>query len=149
MITTGVDSYITVHESEELLRGHKLYDPYLALPELSKERLLKEAVMRIDSLPFSGRKYGLGQKMAFPRNGSAEIPYRVKMAQAIEAACVLDSEAENRRLMAEQGVRSVTLGKVSESYSENGNDVFRLKGLRSRDAYMMLRMYLLGSAPIV
>ena len=86
------------------------------------------------------------QYMEFPRSYQDEVPYQVKSAQAAEAVSVLDTESESRRLMQEQGVTAVTLGKVSESY---GGRAIASNGLRSSDAFLFLRKYIAGSVAIV
>lgn len=149
MITVGLNSYITLSEADELLRGDKLYEQYAALAEDQQEKLLKDAALRIDALPFSGQKKSVMQYMEFPRNYQTEVPYQVKSAQAIEAVSVLDSESENRIALHEQGVASVTLGKVSESYRSGSSQFIRQKGLHSSAAFSLLRRYLSGSFPIV
>lgn len=148
MLTFGENSYVTVSEAEELLIGNKFRESFMVLSTEEKEALLIAAAMRVDSLPFRGRKYDPRQAMEFPRNKMKSVPFRVKMAQVSEAVCVLDSEAENRRSMAEQGVTSVTLGKVSEGYGGTSGS-WDKTGLKSRAAYYFLRPYTFGGTPIV
>lgn len=148
-LIAGLNSYITLEEANEMLKGEKLYEQYAALSDEQKEKLLRDAALRIDLLNFTGRKKSVMQYMEFPRNYQNEVPYQVKYAQAAEAVCVLDTEAENRRMMQEQGVTSVTLGKVSESYSGTAAGSTALHGLHSSAAYALLRRYIAGSCPIV
>ncbi len=149
MITIGLNSYITLDEAKELLEGEELYEKFVSLTEAQQEKLLTGAAERIDLLSLSGKKKSIMQYMEFPRNYQNEVPYQVKCAQAAEAVCVLDTEAENRRMMQEQGVTSVTLGKVSESYSGTAAGSTALHGLHSSAAYALLRRYIAGSFPIV
>lgn len=149
MLTVGVNSYITVAEAEELLTGDKLYDSFAALTNEQKEKLLTDAAMRIDAIHFSGRKKSVMQYMEFPRSYMNEVPYQVKSAQAAEAVIVLDQDAESRRTMQEQGVKSVTLGKVSESYDDSSSTRKAYRGLYSAAAFSLLKRYLAGSVPIV
>ena len=149
MIETGVNSYITVSEAEALLQGDRQRESFAALTNSQKEQLLINAAMRVDSLPYAGRKKNSSQLMEFPRDNMSEVPYRVRLAQAAEAVCVLDKEAESRRELADQGVTSVTVGKVSESYGDTNNRSWDRIGLKSRAAYYLLRSYLAGSVPIV
>ena len=154
MLVAGVNSYITVSEAEELLQGDRLCDAFAALPEVIREKLLKDAALRVDSLPYAGRKSRSDQMMEFPREGMTEIPYRVKLAQAVEAVSVLDSEAEERRRMVEQGVIAVTVGKVSESYGGHGSgqsnstNSWDKIGLKTKTAYYLLKTYMVKSARI-
>ena len=149
MLTVGVNSYITVAEAEELLAGDKLYDSFAALTNEQKKKLLTDAAMRIDAMHFSGRKKSVMQYMEFPRSYMNEVPYQVKSAQAQEAVYMLDKDAESRRIMQEQGVKSVTLGKVSESYEDGSGTRKSYGGLYSAAAYTLLKRYLAGSVPIV
>ena len=149
MITVGLDSYITLSEADELLRGDALYDKFTALTQEQQEKLLRAAAMRIDALPLLGHKKDPSQNMEFPRSYQNEVPYQVKAAQAAEAVSVLDSDAENRISMQEQGITSVTLGKVSESYGNGGRSLAVQKGLHSSAAFILLRKYIAGSCPIV
>lgn len=150
MIEVGVNSYITLGEAENILQGDRLYDAYSALTQEQKEKLITDAAMRIEALPLSGRKKALNQIMEFPRTDQEEVPYQVKYAQAAEAVCVLDTESESRISFQEQGIASVTIGKVSESYSGSSvSGIRRYKGLHSPMAYDLLKRYIAGSFPIV
>ena len=149
ILIVGYNSYITVSEADELLQGDVLYEKFSAMTTEQKEKLLTDAAMRIDALPLSGRKKSVMQYMEFPRSYQDEVPYQVKSAQASEAVSVLDTESESRRLMQEQGVTSVTLGKVSESYGSGTTGAEKYKGLHSAAAFALLRRYISGSFPIV
>ena len=146
ILIVGYNSYVTVEEAKELLDGNAFYEKFNALSESKQQKLLCDSAMRIDSLPFEGRKKDIAQYMEFPRGQQEEVPFQVKQAQVLEAVCVLDDEAESRRKIQEQGVTSVTLGKVSESY---GGVTATSGGLRSPDAFLLLRKYISGSVAIV
>lgn len=148
MIEAGINSYITVDEALDFLKGSKLYEEFAGLPDEEKEYQLRQAVLRIERMPFSGRKKSVMQFLSFPREGQNEIPYQVKAAQALEAAAALDNEAESRLSMQAQGVSSVTVGQVSESYSGTGK-MSNMQGLKSQEAFALLRRYLAGSFSIV
>ena len=47
-----------------------------------------------------------------------DVPKEVKTAQALETLAYLDSEKLKRQDLQNQGVKSVTLGQVSESYGD-------------------------------
>lgn len=148
MIEVGINSYITVEEALEILMGSKLYDRFAALSDEGKEYQLKQAAQRMEQLPFTGRKKSIMQYMSFPRKGQDDVPYQIRAAQALEAAAPLDSQAESRRTLQSQGVTSVTVGQVSESYG-NKNNAQKLLGLFSEEAFTLIRRYLAGSFPIV
>lgn len=146
MLTVGTDTYLTVREADALLNGERGAERWDALGDPEKESLLKAAALHIELLRYRGRKYSIFQGLSFPRGLNREIPAAVKRAQALEALALTDAQAQNRRALQEQGVQSVSLGKVSESYS--GAAGFQ-SPLCSMDAVGLLRPYLLGSAAIV
>ena len=110
-----------------------------------QEIALKLAAMRIDMLPFESTKLSNEQVLEFPRKPSTVIPRQVKIAQAFEAVEGTDREKSERLELQNQGVTSINLGGISESYGgkvSNG-------GLMSSMAYKLLRKYICGSAVIV
>lgn len=148
MLTVGVDSYVTIEEAIQLAEGHPFYSQFVNSNITEKECLLREAAMKIELLPFSGRKKSIMQYLSFPRENQQEVPYQVKSAQVLEALESFDKEKNQRLEWKAQGISSVTLGQVSESY--NGNEKRKTLGLlRSETASALLRRYLSGSFPIV
>lgn len=148
MLTVGTNTYISVDEVGYYAADSKFYQAFLALSDEEKESLLRKAAMKIDLLPLTGRKKSVFQKMAFPRDYQTDLPENVKMAQAIETLAYLDSERLARQDLQNQGVKSVTLGQVGESYGD-GVKTGSMSVLNSSEAYTLLRQYLVGSAVIV
>ncbi len=149
MLTVGVDTYITVEEADEILTGchnGSLLEQWLALTVADKECYLRTATYRIDCLPVVGYKHSAGQALQFPRGSTNEIPYKVKLATAEEAIVAIDKQLLKRIALQQQGVKSVSLGSASESYSDSTN---RIAPLLSKTAYSYMRQFLAGSVMIV
>lgn len=145
MITVGIDSYITVSEATEILLGTVYFEKWTSLTEEKQESALKWAAMHIDMLPLVGAKLSSAQILEFPRKPDLTVPQHVKIAQAFEAAESTNSEKTERIELQNQGITSINIGGISESYGgkvQNGS-------LISSTAYKLLRKYLLGSAVIV
>lgn len=148
MLTVGVDTYITIEGVGTYATDNPFYQAFLALSTEEKECLLRKAAMKIDCLPFTGRKKDSSQSMAFPRNHQTDVPNEVKTAQALETLAYLDSEKQKRQDLQSQGVKSVTLGQVSESYGD-GIKTGSMSIFGNSETYWLLRKYLAGSAVIV
>lgn len=146
MLVIGTNSYITIAEADELIKGESSAKQWAALTEDAKEGSLKSAARRINSLRFAGKKHSIFQAMEFPRDAMRDVPDAVKLAQILEAAGSLDSQTAARRKLQEEGLSSITLGNASESYKSSGSS---LHGLYNSDAFALLRPYLLGSGAIV
>ena len=142
MLTVGINSYVTLEEAMSLSQGMKQAEKFAALSDTAQENLLRNAAARIDLLPLTGSKRSVSQAMAFP----SEVPEQVKTAQVLEALASLDDERSMRQSLQNQGVTSVTLGEVSESY---GGSVAASDGLTCPDACQLLRGYIAGSVMIV
>lgn len=93
MLKAGTNSYITVQEADELLKGAAGEAQWAALQDRQKEELLTAAAGRMERLPFRGKKHSLFQEMAFPRDSRAAVPQTVKLAQAMEAAAGTPAES--------------------------------------------------------
>lgn len=152
MLTVGTDTYITVNEADEILTGchnGSLLEQWLALSVEDKECYLRTATYRIDCLPVSGYKHNAKQTLQFPRGMSTEIPYKVKLATAEEALSAIDTELLKRVSLQQQGVKSVSLGSASESYSDDNVSFACSNPLLSKTAYNYMRQFLVGSAVII
>jgi hypothetical protein len=117
------DSYVTLAEAKEYLADNA---EFMALADGAMETLLKKATMQIDSMRFFGEKATYNQALAFPRTltdaygqpySQDAIPSKVKMATCEQAAHILDGTSTKRMQMQEDGVRSASIGDVSESYA--------------------------------
>ena len=148
MLTVGTDTYITVKEADELIKGTPGCERWGAYQEDEKEAYLKTAAWHINVLRFAGRKHSIFQDMAFPRGSRRGVPDAVKRAQALEALSLTDTQANTRRSLQRQGVTSISLGKASESYTGAGlSDAAEI--LSSAEALALLRPWLVGSVAIV
>ena len=148
MVTVGVDTYIAANEVGCYAPDRKLYMAFLDFDEGEKDYFVRKAAIKIDSLPLTGKKKNPSQPMEFPRDYQTEVPDDVKIAQAIETLTYADSERARRQELQNQGVKSVTLGQVSESYGDGirkGSE----SAFNNPEAYLLLRKYIAGSAAIV
>lgn len=151
MLTVGTDSYVTLEEADEIVRllsdNSQLKDGWFNLGDSDKECKLRNACYRIESMRFGSFKHSMHQSLQFPRGTSDIVPERVKQAQVLEAMQSLDMAAAKRRELQEQGVKSVSIGNTSESYSDGSSASYGT--LTSREAYTLLKPYLLGSAVMI
>lgn len=148
MLTVGTDTYITIEEVGTYAADNQFYQAFLELSTEKKESLIRKAAMKIDCLSFTGRKKDNSQSLAFPRDYQTDVPNEVKTAQALETLAYLDSEKLKRQDLQNQGVKSVTLGQVSESYGDGiKTDSTLIFG--NPETYLLLRKYIAGSAVIV
>ena len=97
----------------------------------------------IDRLPLKGWKSQEAQALAFPRYPDAEIPETVKEATFEEALALLERGNSQRRKLQAEGVTSMSLGGLSETYAPRAG-----KGLLSQEAKELLRPWLLGAVRI-
>lgn len=148
MLTVGTDSYVTIEEADEIVRllseSPQAKDGWFNLSDSDKECKLRNACYRLDSMRFGSFKHSISQELQFPRGTDSTVPERIKQAQVLEAMQSLDTAAARRRELQDQGVKSVSIGNTSESYSDGSLASYGT--LTSREAYTLLKPYLLGSA---
>lgn len=145
-------AYATVEYADAYLNMLLDVAPWEAADTEAKERALNTATLRIDAIAsrppgFRGRKTSPEQANQFPRVPDKTVPDTVMQACCHEALYLVTldgDEAAKRRLNdIRQGVRSVSIGDVSESYasaSEMFSDANQLLG--SADAASLLRPYM-------
>jgi hypothetical protein len=163
-ITVNTDTYIALPDCEAYLAQHYISADaklvvWSALSDADKEILLRQAAKFIDRQPLQGYKYITTQAMAFPRylytesrlnekdlhpllrqNGwysDGTVPDAVKHAQC-EIALQLAQGPSERAEMQRQGVKSFSLGNLSESYTGTKN------GIPSFEARELLAPYIGG-----
>lgn len=141
-----------------------------AATDASKTKALQMATFAIDNLPLQGYKLLCDQARAFPRkyeptessnpwgNTYSEDSYgyvyeSAIVPQVVEDACMLEAEAllryhsttstdqRERQKLIDQGVKSYSIGDLSESYGPAATGISTF-GLKSRDAFDLLRPYL-------
>lgn len=119
---------------------------WASLEASDKDIFISRAMLRIESLPFTGTAAVSFQETAFPRWGQTEVPEAVKQALALEAAAIAayGAEAEKRERIQSQGVTSFSVGNLSESYVRRGR-----MALLSPVATYLLAPFRSGGAPCV
>lgn len=135
MLTIGTDTYISLEDCDTYLYKNYLSTDakYLQWKSLfgddsDKEVLLRQAAKIIDSQPLQGFKVSSTQTMAFPRIFYTEhnndkgwysqpvVPSEVGFAQC-EIAIQLAQGKSERLELQRQGVKSFSIGNLSESYT--------------------------------
>lgn len=164
-LTVNTDTYISIADCSTYLAANYLstdtkLTAWTALTDANKEVCLRKAARIVDRQPFVGFKETTTQLMEFPRyiytdsgmyNVSeldvrfinddwflqTSVPNAVKYAQC-EIALELaqgSSDASERSELQAQGVKSFSLGKLSETYSGKVNPVI------SSEARSMLAIF--------
>jgi len=160
-LVVGTDTYISRTDCDTYLTANypsanaKL-TVWNALSDADCEVYLRQALKEIDNQPLQGYKYITTQALAFPRvlytevlqiNGvrsnnwyeQPTVPQDVKDAQceiALELAQGTTTEANQRAELQRQGVRSFTLGKLSESYSGASGGIVSYKARQLLSKFM-------------
>ena len=168
-ITVDTDTYISLADAETYTAENYLYTDrkrveWNKLLDNEKEILLRRAAKVIDRQPLIGIKAVSTQDMEFPRAIhtdykrrdlpilnthfysdwyiQTETPDAVKHAQ-VEIALTATQDAPKRVELQRQGVKSFSLGKLSESYGSGSNNA-----IVSHEARELLKPYLAGSVSI-
>jgi hypothetical protein len=163
-LTVGTDSYILLADADAYLSSvYSTLDAkmiaWTALTDANKEAHLRAATKTIDRQPLTGYKVTSTQVLAFPRVVYTEydqeyintagaitndnwyvqtsVPNEVKYAEC-EIAIELASGTSNRVELQRQGVKSFSLGKLSETYTGSQNRII------SQEAKELLSPYTQG-----
>ena len=159
VIVVGTNSYISVTDADTYFATKYGAEAWSALSTETKDQLLITATQRIDTLRLKGRKYVYTQTLNFPRYLDRNIEYQqdylydvnlntipevVEKATCEEALALLNTEATKRRELQEQGVTSFTIGKLSETFSDNVSS----SSLLSSDAKNLLKSWIAGKVKI-
>lgn len=149
-LTIGVDTYIDVAGADSYVQSHYLSTSpervaWEALEEGDKEVLLRNSASAIDALPFVGRKADPKQQMSFPRIveifdscphrscavlelTDIAIPREILWAQVEQALYIrafgADDQSATRARLQQQGVKSFSLGDLSEMYGDSASSGF-------------------------
>lgn len=115
--------YVTLSEAQEYFEDSLSIGQWLTASTQAQARALRSATRRIDAQPLIGRKLEPSQDHAFPRrywrdHTDSDVPAAVKAACCEEALSVLQESDDARGLAQAQGVTSVRVGDVSETYTE-------------------------------
>lgn len=169
-LTVGTDTYISLADTwtylaENYLSTDSKLLAWIALQDADKEVLLRKATRLIDSQPVAGVKATSSQTLAFPRatytdyadysgtysddgaypgyRAQSGVPSAVQYAQ-VEIALVLASGTPTRLAMQQQGVKSYSIGNLSETLGGAGI----MARIPSAEAVALLRPYLAGALEI-
>ena len=140
-LIVGTDTYISVTDattyiSQNYTSGSTQVTGWTALSSGDKEVRLRQAMAVLESLPVQGMKVTSNQTLQFPRIlhtmiplsynfatqvdpyyfVQGEVPNAVKYAQVELALELMDGKNSDRVEMQRQGVKSFSLGQLSESY---------------------------------
>jgi len=167
-LVLNTDTYVTQTDATAYIAKNYIttdaeYINWNALTSDNKDALLRKAAQVIDRQVLTGFKAVSTQTMQFPRtiytdNGivgtpynnsiigedwyvQSETPAEVVSAQ-IEIAAEMTKGTNARAEMQRQGVKSFSLGKLSESYSGTGNSII------SFTARELLKPYISGGVRI-
>jgi len=88
--------------------------------QLSEAVTLTLALDYIEAQTYKGIKTDESQELAFPRDGSTEIPQGIKNAQ-MEAALIYDRGEDPLGSIGQRVTQETVVGAVSVSYSDTGN----------------------------
>jgi hypothetical protein len=168
-ITVDTDTYISVTDADTYVEEYYIqtdsaYSTWNGLSDSDKEIYLRRAAAVIDREPLVGIKSVSTQEMEFPRAirtdvrreefpalnilyftdwiVQTEVPDAVKYAQ-VEIALSLAVGISSRVKLQQEGVKSFSLGKLSESYGSGRN-----LSIVSHEAKEYLKPYLAGSVAI-
>ncbi len=149
-ITVGENSYIDTEEANTYFNGRLHAESWGETSDADKEKALRQATKEIDRQLLKGRKATDTQELAFPRLVSGirgypdeEVPETVKEACCEVALALLERGNSQRRKLQQEGVRSFTLGNMSETYAPGAG-----RGQISQEAKELLRPWLLGGVNI-
>jgi hypothetical protein len=132
-------SYVSLAEANEYFSSRLHADAWAEASDADKEKALAMATREIDRQQLRGRKVNSGQALAFPRYPDTEVPEAVKEACCEEALALLERGNNQRRKLQQEGVQSLSLGNMSETYAPGAG-----RGLLSQEAKELLRPWLIG-----
>lgn len=133
MLTVGTDSYISLEYADRYIgerfsEGNSGRSRWETLEEEKREGLLKAACRELEQIKWHGKAINRDQPLSFPRfpyqdRTETEAPERIKNAQAELALWLSDEQGlddiRQREQIRLQGIKSVSLGSLSMSFSES------------------------------
>lgn len=128
-LLVGTDSYVTIEQADAYINAFYVNESprailWKGLTAEAKEIRLRGALVKIERLPYRGCKAVQNQKLQFPRCNQSSVPVEVGYAQVEQAVNDADSSKEAdatfRAELKSQGVKSFSIGKLSESYASTG-----------------------------
>jgi len=172
-LTVGTNTYISAVDAETYFDTRLFADAWTAASADDKAKALIMATKALDRLTLKGRKKDTTQGLEFPRcysydtrnlpgdSGFAsfpddgwyceqEVPQVVCDAACEEALALLASGNDPRRVMQRAGVKSYSLGSLSETFADGAVATASSKrGLISEEARSLMRPYLAGAVFVV
>jgi hypothetical protein len=159
------NSYVTAEEAETYFGERLRTEAWDDAPDADQEKALLMACRHIEAcrLDVNRRPPGTGlaildplsplsatQRLSFPRqrdldqDGDHAVPQPVKDAQCEEALALLSQggDAERRRQLQAQGVRSFSVDGLSETYDASGASGASQYPLVSQEAMQLLLPYM-------
>lgn len=140
----AVTAYVTVEEAATYFASRLHSEAWTSAADADKQKALVMATRAIDRQILRGRKTDAGQDRAFPRYPDTAVPQAVKDATCEEALALLDRGDNQRRKLQAEGVVSMSIGSLSETYAIGSGE-----GLLSQEAKELLRPWLLGAVNII
>lgn len=148
----GTDSYITAADAATYLGKYHLSSEsemaaWAALSGEDKDVLLRKAAQRIDIQPLAGVRAQSTQSMEFPRaifthyasniQIQASVPATIGQAQAeIALSMTLDGGESERIKLQREGVKSYSIGHLSETFGGVSRDPLPLEAQRLLAPYI-------------
>lgn len=136
-------SYVTTEEATTYFASRLHVEVWTAASAADKQKALDMATRVIDRMPIVSVKASDDQANSFPRYPDEDVPQAVKDACCEEALALLERGNGQRRKLQAEGVTSVSIGGLSETYAVGSG-----RGLLSQEAKELLRPWLLGAARI-
>ncbi len=149
MLEKLINSYVTVEEADSYFYNTLQSEEWNKYDTSTKARALITATRQIDRLPFAGRKLDINQSLEFPRTTTNiaftdGIPNEIIYATCEQALFLLKGGSKRQELQ-QQGVKSYSLGDLSETFTDNLSEAQKTI---CPEALSYLRKYLLGSVAI-
>jgi DnaT-like ssDNA binding protein len=113
-LTVGT-SYVTMAEAAGFMARRLRTEAWDTAPDFVREKSLKHAALLLDGLPWAGDKTDEDQALAFPRDGSEEVPQAIKDAQTELALTLLDEDVSH--VLTTKGTKFLT-GEGTEPLHE-------------------------------
>lgn len=138
-----MSAYVTLEEANTYFASRLHAEAWTSATDTDKQKALDMATRAIDRTPVKGVKATYDQVNQFPRYPDTEVPQAVKDACCEEALALLERGNSQRRKLQAEGVTSVSIGGLSETYAVGSG-----RGLLSQEAKELLRPWLLGAVRI-
>ena len=160
VLTADVNTYVTLAEADAYMDGRLNAGAWTAASVDDKARALITATRDLGNLTLKFRKTVPTQTLDFPRwvpvgpssndwpfsyatYNPSVVPPEVKDSECEEALALLKYGSSERANLQAQGVTSITLGKMQESYAPKSRH-----GLLSPDAHRMMQPWIAGAVRI-